>query len=167
MLEYVERLLLAQTRLAAQFESAPQPEIREVSLRAEQTDAQKQEEDSAGEKKKQNLTQQEGDKARAADISAEDRLREMARQTMRMQSIRMQKTAQEEMERTKRMERAMTALQQRQTIDLPAKTPDTADGGMTGSYRQTMEAAGIASSPSKRSMQEISRFFERDARRYG
>ena len=32
---------------------------------------------------------------------------------------------------------------------------------------QKMEFAGIASSPSQRSMQEISRFFERDARRYG
>lgn len=30
MLEYVRRLLLAQTRLAAQFDTAPQPEIREV-----------------------------------------------------------------------------------------------------------------------------------------
>ena len=32
MLEYVRRLLLAQTRLAAQFDTAPQPEIREVIL---------------------------------------------------------------------------------------------------------------------------------------
>ena len=167
MLEYVERLLLAQTRLAAQFESAPQPEIREVSLRAEKKDAQEPEENSAGVKKKQHLTQQEWHKARLPEGSAEDRLWEMTRQTMRMQSIRMQKTAQEETERTKRMERAMTALQQRQTTDLPAKTPDAADGGMTGSYRKMMEVAGIASSPSQRSMQEISRFFERDARRYG
>ena len=167
MLEYVERLLLAQTRLAAQFESAPQPEIREDSLRAEQKGAQEQEEDSAGEKKKQNLMQREGDEARAVEVSAEGRLREMARQTMRMQSIRMQKTAREETERTKRMERAMTALQQRQTINLPAKTPDAPEGGMTGSYKQKMEVAGIASGPSQRSMQEISRFFERDARRYG
>ena len=36
MLEYVRRLLLAQTRLAAQFDTAPQPEIREVTLRSEQ-----------------------------------------------------------------------------------------------------------------------------------
>ena len=35
MLEYVRRLLLAQTRLAAQFDTAPQPEIREIALRAE------------------------------------------------------------------------------------------------------------------------------------
>ena len=32
MLEYVRRLLLAQVRLAAQFDTAPQPEIREVIL---------------------------------------------------------------------------------------------------------------------------------------
>ena len=44
---------------------------------------------------------------------------------------------------------------------------ERAEGGLLGSYRQTMTVAGIASGPSQWSMQEISRFFERDARRYG
>ena len=61
----------------------------------------------------------------------------------------------------------MTALQERQTVYLTKQTPDNAEGGLLGSYRQTMTVAGIASGPSQRSMQEISRFFERDARRYG
>ena len=61
----------------------------------------------------------------------------------------------------------MTELTKRQRVDIASRTPDSAAGGMMGSYRQRMEVAGIASSPSQRSMQEISRFFERDARRYG
>ena len=75
--------------------------------------------------------------------------------------------AQKEQEQTRRLEAAMTALQERQMVELEKRTPECAPSGLTGSYRQTMTVAGIASGPSQRSMQEISRFFERDARRYG
>ena len=71
------------------------------------------------------------------------------------------------MERTRRLEREMTALSERQYVDILARTPDSEAGGVMGSSRQTMAVAGIASEPSQRSMREISRFFERDARRYG
>ena len=76
-------------------------------------------------------------------------------------------SAQKEQEQTRRLEAAMTALQERQMVELEKRTPECAPSGLTGSYRQTMTVAGIASGPSQRSMQEISRFFERDARRYG
>ena len=99
--------------------------------------------------------------------SAEQALREMARQTLRLESMQLQKSAQAQLEQTRKMEAAMTELTQRQRVDITARTPDSAEGGVVGSYRQTMEFAGIASSPSQRSMQDISRFFERDARRYG
>lgn len=48
MLEYVRRLLLAQTRLAAQFDTAPQPEIREVTLQMEKKEQNSPEEDAPG-----------------------------------------------------------------------------------------------------------------------
>ena len=91
----------------------------------------------------------------------------MARQTLRLESMQLQKSAQAQLEQTRRLEAAMTELTQRQRVDITARTPDSAAGGMMGSCRQRMEVAGIASGPSQRSMQEISRFFERDARRYG
>ena len=99
--------------------------------------------------------------------SAEQALREMTRQTLRLESMQLQKSAQAQLEQTRKMEAAMTELTQRQRVDITARTPDSAAGGMMGCYRQRMEVAGIASGPSQRSMQEISRFFERDARRYG
>ena len=99
--------------------------------------------------------------------TVEDKLCELTRQTMRMESLQLQKTAQKEQEQTRRLEAAMTARQERQTVHLTKQTPDNAVGGLLGSYRQTMTVAGIASGPSQWSMQEISRFFERDARRYG
>ena len=167
MLEYVRRLLLAQTRLAAQFDTAPQPEIREVTLQMEKKEQNSPEEDAPGQEKRPGLMQAGAEMDGTETWSAEQALREMTRQTMRLKSMQLQKSAQAQLEQTRKMEAAMTELTQRQRVDITARTPDSAAGGMMGSYRQRMEVAGIASGPSQRSMQKISRFFERDARRYG
>ena len=167
MLEYVRRLLLAQTRLAAQFDTAPQPEIREVTLQMEKKEQNSPEEDAPGQEKRPGLMQTGAEMDGTETWPAEQALREMARQTLRLESMQLQKSAQAQLEQTRKMEAAMTELTQRQRVDITARTPDSAEGGVVGSYRQKMEFAGIASSPSQRSMQEISRFFERDARRYG
>ena len=167
MLEYVRQLLLAQTRLAAQFDTAPQPEIREVTLQMEKKEQNSPEEDAPGREKRPGLMQTGAEMDGTETWSAEQALREMARQTLRLESMQLQKSAQAQLEQTRKMEAAMTELTQRQRVDITARTPDSAEGGVVGSYRQKMEFAGIASSPSQRSMQEISRFFERDARRYG
>ena len=143
MLEYVRRLLLAQTRLAAQFDTAPQPEIREVTLREAHEARDGKEEDAQSWEKRQGLTQMDA----AESWSAEQALREMARQTMRLESMQMERSAQAQLEQTRRLEAAMTALTERQSVDIASKTPDSAEGGLMGSYRQRMEFAGIASSP--------------------
>ena len=167
MLEYVRRLLLAQTRLAAQFDTAPQPEIREVTLQMEKKEQNSPEEDAPGQEKRPGLMQTGAEMDGTETWSAEQALREMTRQTMRLESMQLQKSAQAQLEQTRKMEAAMTELTQRQRVDITARTPDSAEGGVVGSCRRRMEVAGIASGPSQRSMQEISRFFERDARRYG
>ena len=145
MLEYVRRLLLAQTRLAAQFDTAPQPEIREVTLRSEQEAGDAQEQSTQSREKRPGLMQAGAEMDGRETWSAE----------------------QAQLEQTRRLEAAMTELTQRQRVDITSRTPDSAEGGVVGSCRRRMEVAGIASGPSQRSMQEISRFFERDARRYG
>ena len=167
MLEYVRRLLLAQTRLAAQFDTAPQPEIREVTLQMEKKEQNSPEEDAPGQEKRPGLMQTGAEMDGTETWSAEQALREMTRQTLRLESMQLQKSAQAQMEQTRRLEAAMTELTQRQRVDITSRTLDSAAGGMMGSCRRRMEVAGIASGPSQRSMQEISRFFERDARRYG
>ena len=125
------------------------------------------EEDAPGQEKRPGLMQAGAEMDGTETWSAEQALREMARQTMRLESMQLQKSAQAQLEQTRRLEAAMTELTQRQRVDITSRTPDSAAGGMMGSCRRRMEFAGIASGPSQRSMQEISRFFERDARRYG
>ena len=174
MLEYVKRLLLMQTKLAAQFDAGQTPEIRETALHAEavQTEDALMDETAAKTQKMEASERAKSDQTQEQTVSLphaaqEDKLRELTRQTMRMESLQQQQTAQKEQEQTRRLEAAMTALQERQMVELEKRTPECAPSGLTGSYRQTMTVAGIASGPSQRSMQEISRFFERDARRYG
>lgn len=55
----------------------------------------------------------------------------------------------------------------RQGVLLSAQTPQRTPGALTGGYEQTLTVAGPAAGPTRQSMAEISRFFERDARRYG
>lgn len=167
MVEYVMRLLRAQERIAAQFDPARQPELREASLpeaAVRQDDAQQ------GAEEEKTRTQNAAAEIRTEELteaSVEDRLREASRQAMRVEGLSEQRAAREQVIRTRELERAMTALFERQTVRVTEKTADAEGGGLIGSARSKMELAGIASSPSQRSMMEISRFFERDARRYG
>ena len=94
MLEYVRRLLLAQTRLAAQFDTAPQPEIREIALRAERETGDAQEQNTQSREKRPGLMQTGAEMDGTETWSAEQALREMARQTMRLESMQLQKSAQ-------------------------------------------------------------------------
>ena len=166
MLEYVRKLLLAQAKLAAQFEpQAQQPEIREYVLTAQARE--KEEMQDGARRKQQRMRREEEAQSAGAEAGVEEQLRELSRQTRRMESLGMQRTAQEGPMQTRRLEREMTALQERQSVNLMARTPESAEGGLMGSRRQTMAFAGVVSRPSQQSMQEISRFFERDARRYG
>ena len=108
MLEYVRRLLLAQTRLAAQFDTAPQPEIREIALRAERETGDAQEQNTQSREKRPGLMQAGAEMDGTETWSAEQALREMARQTLRLESMQLQKSAQAQMEQTRRLEAAMT-----------------------------------------------------------
>ena len=168
MLEYVRKLLLAQAKLAAQFEpQAQQPEIREYFLTAEKREKDEAQARDGAHGKRRGMRYEENAQSAGAEAGVEDQLRELSRQTRRMESLGMQKVAQEGPMQTHRLEREMTALQEQQSVNLMARTPENADGGLMGSRRQTMAFAGVVSRPSQQSMQEISRFFERDARRYG
>ena len=143
MLEYVKRLLLMQTKLAAQFDAGQTPEIRETALHAGavQTEDALMDETAAKTQKMEASERAKSDQTQEQKV--EDKLCELTRQTMRMESLQLQKTAQKEQEQTRRLEAAMTALQERQTVHLTKQTPNNAEGGLLGSYRQTMTVAGI------------------------
>ena len=106
MLEYVKRLLLMQTKLAAQFDAGQTPEIRETALHAEavQTEDALMDETAAKTQKMEASERAKSDQTQEQTV--EDKLRELTRQTMRMESLQQQKTAQKEQEQTRRLEAA-------------------------------------------------------------
>ena len=69
--------------------------------------------------------------------------------------------------RQQAIERELRRTRESQSVLLSARTPQNTPAGLTGAYEQTLSVAGLAAAPTQRSMAEISRFFERDARRYG
>lgn len=69
--------------------------------------------------------------------------------------------------RQEAIERELRRTRESQSVLLSARTPQNTPAGLTGAYEQTLNVAGLAAAPTQRSMAEISRFFERDARRYG
>lgn len=69
--------------------------------------------------------------------------------------------------RQQAIERESTQIMERLGVKLSERTPQTQGDGLLGGYETAMTVAGVASLPTMRSMEEISRFFERDARRYG
>ena len=64
-------------------------------------------------------------------------------------------------------ERQLRTLQQMQSVQPSAQAGSAFSGGLIGRLTQTLETEGVSSIQAQRSMGEISRFFERDARRYG
>lgn len=85
-----------------------------------------------------------------------ERLEELERGSGGVQVLR-QRILQEKLEKTQVLQRE----------SLMERRPENTSGGHTGSYSRMLQADGIAGSPTQRSMQEISRYFERDSRRYG
>ncbi len=69
--------------------------------------------------------------------------------------------------RQAQMERNSRRVMQEQGVRLLSRTPQNTPDGLMGGFTQTMTVAGPAAAPTAWSMAEISRFFERDARRYG
>ena len=86
MLEYVKRLLLMQTKLAAQFDAGQTPEIRETALHAGavQTEDALMDETAAKTQKMEASERAKSDQTQEQTV--EDKLCELTRQTMRMES---------------------------------------------------------------------------------
>ena len=167
MLKYMKALLEKQMQMAAQFESAPQLSIREYTLRPLAPEREEELQAQQSMQLRQNRAEDAAEITQAPEQAAKEMLGHLSRAAARTEQLRLQKMELGAQEQTRRMERAMEQLQARQTVNLAARTPDNTAGGLIGSERRQMTVEGLASDATQRSMQEISRFFERDARRYG
>lgn len=146
---YVETLLRRQREMSR---SLLQEEARDVEGHTVGGSAGEPEETSALRQEQAAVEDTEG----AAQAVLLERLEELERGTAGVQVLR-QRILQEKLEKTQVLQRE----------SLMERRPENTSGGHTGSYSRMLQADGIAGSPTQRSMQEISRYFERDSRRYG
>ncbi len=165
-MSYIDRMLARQAALAGQLAAEREPELalsaaRAVfSLRAQQPDAQRAPDtdaDAAGPDaaRQAQKTQPPGQSASGAQALLQA-----------FSALTQQRTAIGAL-RQEANEREIAGTRERQSVWLSARTPQNTPAGLTGAYEQTLTVAGPAAAPTTRSMAEISRYFERDARRYG
>ena len=165
-MSYIERLLLRQTALAGRLTTDGETNLSLAqtiaAFAAPQAAETADETRAAGDTGWPSGTTEEK-QLRTADTEAEqgaqvllEAFTALAWQNMHAAALRQQA-----------IERELRRTRESQSVLLSARTPQNSPGGLTGGYEQMLSVAGLAAAPTQRSMAEISRYFERDARRYG
>ena len=162
-MSYIERLLLRQAALAGRLTTDGETNLSLAqtiaAFAAPQAEETADETRAAGDTGWPSGTTEEK-QLRTADTEAAQVLLEaftaLAGQNMHAAALRQQA-----------IERELRRTRESQSVLLSARTPQNSPGGLTGGYEQMLSVAGLAAAPTQRSMAEISRYFERDARRYG
>lgn len=161
---YVDELLRRQGAVAQRLEQTPEEELPEAAqVRPGRRRAEKQENEAAGAE----AESADAEKAAAGDAreteegGAEAALRALSRLEAARERAEGLRAARE------RSGQQLVAAQQTQGVTPSRSAYSRYDGGMDAQTERTMRSGGMAGAQTQWSMQEISRFFERDARRYG
>lgn len=162
-MDYVQTLLLAQAGMAAQMGGKTELVLLERMLSRKRTEEQTQREVDVGEGGAENSagTQQDGRQAALqerenAPEALLARLRDLTQTSERAESGLL-----------RGQEAQLRSAQQAQSVRVSQTAHSGFGGGAAGDFMQQMVLSGIAGRQTQRSMGEISRYFERDARRYG
>lgn len=157
---YVDELLSAHAALAAELEAEPEEALaRHAARRRGQTreEQEKPENDARGVPAEE--TPETGAE-RTEERGAAALLQELLwlEQTGARASLRAAQL---------RSEQALEGAQQTQGVQPSVMRHSRFEGGLCADFSQSLETQGVSGAQTQRSMREISRFFERDARRYG
>lgn len=159
-MDYVQELLLAQAEMAAQLGGQTQMRLRRdiwVRRRAK-TAEEAQDTDESGREDAENSAQT----LREAQEERPEQELERTLSALEQTAARAAGLA------AQRQERVLRQTQQAQSVSVPLSAASSrGGGGVMGEFSKTLETSGIAGRQTAYAMSEISRFFERDARRYG
>lgn len=162
-MDYVQRLLLAQAGMAAQMGGETELVLLERMLSRKRTEEQTQREADIGDGSAESVsgTQQSGGQAALqehenAPEALLARLRDLTQTSERAES-----------RLVRGQEAQLRSAQQAQSVSISQTAHSGFGGGAAGDFMQQMALSGFAGRQTQRSMGEISRYFERDARRYG
>lgn len=157
---YVDELLSAHAALAAELEAEPEEALaRHAARRRGQTrEAQEKPENDV-----------RGVPAEEAPETGAERTEERGAAALLQEMLRLAQTGARASLRAVQLqsERALQSAQETQGVQPSAMRHSRYEGGLGGGFLQTLESEGVSGMQTQRSMREISRFFERDARRYG
>lgn len=162
MQTYVEKLLQLQKQQADELIGQQGMELPQYSLQLKKL---RQEEETFEENVSQPDLQQTAQKTGKEELSGQEDVQDAA---ALLEKLDLMQAANEGVQMQTQTEAAaiMQSLAAQQSVVL-SRTQLLQEQVQAGSSTQMLFAGGIAARPTERSMQEISRFFERDARRYG
>ena len=160
---YADELLSAHAALAAELETEPEETLvrRGAWRKARGGSAERETEKKKAGGSGETMPETAGDGAQAQkERGAAALLQEMLRLAQAgtrasLRAVQLQS------------ERALQSAQETQGVQPSAMRHSRYEGGLGGGFLQTLESEGVSGMQTQRSMREISRFFERDARRYG
>lgn len=161
-MDYLEALLQAQAQIAAQLEAEPDAALRQYAVRRKTRTEENAE--GTGETARGYGDAKENGAAAASETAENDGAAALLRELARLDAIQARAAG-----ITMRMEseRQMQQAQQSQSVQPSQMRPGRYEGGLNGRTVQTLESTGLAGAQTQWTMGEISRYFERDARRYG
>lgn len=160
---YVDELLSRQIRLAERLETEPEGQaLRQFRLRTGRREAAEPEQEtglagSGAEEAPEKHASRAGIEGEEGSSEALQALSDLQAARARAALLAVQTQS----------EGQLRTAQQAQGVTLPQMVHSRYEGGMITESAHTMQTAETAHGQTQWSMQEISRFFERDARRYG
>lgn len=161
MQSYVETLLLDQLRKAERFSAQQGIKLRQYSIFAALPQAGSSQQENAA---VQNAAAEAGAEAAAPSRQTEQTGAAAVLQRLEaLQTAGMRARSAGETARQAAMARGATA----DGMHAGGRSGFAPEQTEAGSFSQTLLSGGVESWPTERSMREISRFFERDSRRYG
>ena len=162
MQSYVETLLLDQLRKAERFSAQQGIELRQYSIFAALPQAGSSQQENAA---VQNAAAEAGAEAAAAPPGQTEQTGAAAvlQRLEALQTAGVRARSAGETARQAAMARSAAA----DGMHAGGRRGFAPEQTEAGSFSQTLLSSGVASRPTERSMREISRFFERDSRRYG
>lgn len=160
---YVDELLSAHMALAAELETEPAPAPVYGGVRWRMRRGRKQAAAESG------AACAHGEENTDLAGSGGQTREERGAAGLLQQMLRLEETRARASLRAAQMQSVQTLQQAQQTqgVQPSAMRHSRYEGGLGADFLQTLETQGVSGVQTQRSMQEISRFFERDARRYG
>ena len=166
-MDYIQMLLQMQTALAQALEEEPGMELPEAAMIRPRQGSQEEEQEAFAAESREESMEAEEPAAKKSQSATGGEERQEARWMLERLELLQAANGRAAMIAQTLAEQKISALQKSQSGYVSQQGDSRFLGGVTAEPARPLLASGIAGQQTQRTMFDISRYFERDARRYG